>query len=290
MSNKLKWTRNSFLPLAVLIVGAQLGAYTTDDQETTQSQEAVVVVDTTNIDPKADQLLREMGEYLVSLKEFSFKADVSKDVMLSHRQVIQLGGTAEVTLNRPGQARGFYKGDERKTQTYIDHGKFTVHNANLDVYAVTELPEGIDAALDYIFYELGYSVPLADLLYSDPYTVLIESVQSGFVVGDHSIDGTPCKHLAFSQESIDWEIWISSGDKPVPMMLVIRYKSEHGSPQYSAKLYDWDFDPDISANHFEFYPPKDVHKIEFLPMTEPEAETDTETETKTDSDSDKDSQ
>ncbi len=272
MKGRRKWTRNSFLALTGLVVGAPFVAYTT------HGQDAIVVIEFANIDTEADRILREMSEYLVSQKEFSFRADVLFDVMLSHGQVVQLGGTSELTLRRPGQARAFYNGDERRTRTYLDNGKFTMHNATTDVYAVTELPAEIDAALDFIFYRLGFSVPFADLLYADPYAVLIENVQTGFVVGDHPVAGRPCKHLAFSQDSIDWEIWISSVGNPVPMKLVIRYKSEQGSPQYTANLSDWNFHPLFSAIHFEFHPPAGADLIEFLPSAELEEVIEIETE------------
>ena len=283
MKGRPKRTRHLIFALPALFIGVHLGAYTTHAQETAEQEEAIVetaveeqivqeeaVVELLEFDAEADRIMREMGEYLASAQAFTFRAVVSYDVMLSHGQMVQLGGTSDVTVRRPGQVRALYNGDERRTRTYLDNGALVIHNDNKDIYAATEVPTGIDEAIDFIFDRLGITVPIADLLYADPYATLMEHVQSGYVVGDHTIDGTPCKHLALSQDSIDWEIWISSDGKPLPMKVVIRYKSEQGSPQYTAILSGWDVNPEFPADHFEFTPPEGVELIEFLPSPETE--------------------
>ena len=68
----------------------------------------------------------------------------------------------------------------------------------------------------------------------------------------------------FSQEVIDWQIWIEDGPRPVPRKLLITYKEEPGSPQYVARLSDWDFQPCLSDHYFRFQPPKGSDEIEFL--------------------------
>jgi hypothetical protein len=134
----------------------------------------------------------------------------------------------------------------------------------LGVYATTDVPADLDAAIDHVFDTYGFSVPIADLVYSDPYAVLTENVESGFLVGRHSVDGTPCHHLAFSQEFIDWQIWIEDGPRPVPRKLVVTHKDEPGAPQYTARLSGWDFQPRLSDHIFQFDPPPGVDRIEFL--------------------------
>ncbi len=51
-------------------------------------------------------------------------------------------------------------------------------------------------------------MPLAELLYSDVYEGLTKNVQAGFYFGMSEVDGVPCHHLVFVQESIDWQVWI----------------------------------------------------------------------------------
>ena len=54
------------------------------------------VVAQTTIDEQANRILREMGEYLASADEFSFRADIDFDEFADWGQEIQNGGTATI--------------------------------------------------------------------------------------------------------------------------------------------------------------------------------------------------
>jgi hypothetical protein len=213
-----------------------------------------------------------MGEYLRTAREFTFHADITNDVVSTSGPMVQYGGASDVSVRRPDRLYVDYSGDRRRSRVFIDGRRFTFYGMALGVYATTEVPADLDAAIDHLFDTYGFSVPIADLLYSDPYAVLTENVWSGFRVGRHSIDGTPCHHLAFSQELIDWQIWIEDGPRPVPRKLVVTHKNEPGAPQYTAKLSGWDFEPRLSDHCFKFDPPVGTDRIEFLSNPEREIE------------------
>ncbi len=223
-----------------------------------------------SVEPTADRILREMGEYLRTAREFTFRADISYDEVLETGQKVQYGGRSDVAVRRPDRLHAEHRGDERQRRVFFDGRTITIYNVAMNLYSVTEVPSEIDAAIDLVFEKYGFTVPIADLIYADPYQTLIENVQAGFVVGRHAVDGTPCHHLAFSQEAIDWQIWIEDGPRPVPRKLVITYKEEPGSPQYTARLSGWDFQPRLSEHYFEFHPPAGADEIEFLPIQETE--------------------
>ena len=224
------------------------------------------------VEPSADRILRQMSDYLARAGEFTFHADVTYDEALASGQRIEYGGTADVAVRRPDRLHVEYRGDERQSRVVFDGQTFTLHDLAANVYAVTEVPPEIDAAADLVFDKYGFSVPIADLVYSDPYAALTGSVETGFVAGLHSVGGTPCHHLAFSQATIDWQIWIEDGPRPVPRKLVIIYKDEPGSPRYTARLSGWDFQPRLSDHYFEFRPPDGSDEIEFLPTQPTESQ------------------
>ena len=175
-------------------------------------------------------------------------------------------------MRRPDRLRVAYDGDEGKSRVFYDSRIFTLYDASQNVYATKEISLELDDALDRVFERFGLAVPIADLVYADPYAILIENVEAGIVVGRHPVDGTPCHHLAFSQEAIDWQIWIEDGPRPVPRKLVITYKDEAESPQYRARLSGWDFQPRLSDHYFTFRPPAGANGIEFLTVEETEGE------------------
>jgi hypothetical protein len=216
------------------------------------------------IETHADRLLKEMGDYLKTAGAFTFHAESSYDAIDRNGQRIRYGGTTDVALHRPDRLRSVFNGDERKTQTFYDGKTVTIYNPEINMYAVTDVPPDIDSAIDKIFDKYGVSVPLADLVYADPYNILIANIIEGRWIGLHSIAGVPCNHLAFTQESIDWQIWIEEGPRPVPRQVLITYKDEPGWPQYLARLKSWDFEPQFSNDYFQFQPPAGSDEMEFL--------------------------
>jgi len=216
-----------------------------------------------DFDTDADRILREASEYLQAAGEFTFRAEIAYDEVISTGEKIQYGGTVDVAVRRPDRLRVRMDGDERRMHLFYDGSTITVYNPNKDFYAVTEAPDRIDTAVDLIFDKFGITVPIADLVYADPYAVLTANVESVSVIGLHGCSGRRCHHLAFTQEGVDWQIWIEDGPQPVPRKLVINYKNQPGSPQYEARFTDWDFRPLIADGYFRFHPPDGADQIEF---------------------------
>ncbi len=216
------------------------------------------------IGSNANRILREMGQYLRGAKEFTFLAEVAYDTLLPNGQKIQYSGQSNVSVRRPDKLLVRYEGEERNSRIFYDGKTFTILDERRDLYSVTDVPATIDDAIDQVVKMYGFSPPIADLVYADPYKVLIENVDTGFTVGQSLVDGVTCHHLAFTQDAIDWQIWIEQGGRPVPRKLVITYKEEPGSPQYTARLSDWNFQPRLAESCFTFHPPNGADKIEFL--------------------------
>ncbi len=151
---------------------------------------------------------------------------------------------------------------------FYDGSSIILLDVLANLYAITKVPDELDTAVDLVFEKFGLVVPFADFVYADPYAVLIENAQYGSLMGVHGCDGKRCHHLLFTQEFIDWQIWIETGPRPVPRRLVITYKEEPGSPQYEARFSGWDFQPRSSEHAFTFYPPDGASEIEFLPSTD----------------------
>ena len=112
----------------------------------------------------------------------------------------------------------------------------------------------------------GMEVPLADLFYSSPYDAVLPSAETGRHLGTAKLNGADCEHLVFESRSIDWEIWIQSGDSPLPRKLVITYKTVEGAPRYRASLDHWNVSPTFSSKLFEFKAPKGATKLDVLPI------------------------
>ena len=244
------------------------------DTQTADSSSLVVntaEVKHCHIGTLANRYLKEMGDFLKSAKTFTFKAESSYDAIDRTGHNIRYGGTITLAVQRPNRIRSAVNGDERQTRAFYDGRSFTIYDVAANVYTVTKVPPTIDSAIDMVVEKFRVSLPLADLVYADPYSILIENITEGRWVGRHSIAGTPCNHLTFTQESIDWQIWIEDGAQPVPRQVLIIYKDEPGSPQYLARLGSWNFQSELAKDYFKFIPPEGSDEIEFLVNSEMEA-------------------
>lgn len=214
------------------------------------------------VDPEADEVLRAMSETLAGAKELSFRAQGTVDEMLESGQMVQYSSTRKVVARRPDGLAIEAEGDLFRRRVWYEGQKLTVLDVDASAYASIDVPANIDDMLDYVIGEYDLTVPLADVLYRDPYKILIENVETGEYLGVPEVDGHPCHHLAFKQEVIDWQVWIDAGEVPVPRKVVITYAELPGHPQFAATLSDWDLSPTLSGETFEPQLPADAEQVE----------------------------
>ena len=111
-------------------------------------------------------------------------------------------------------------------------------------------------------------LPISDFLYSDYAGELLEGGGRGVYAGIHRVGDHSCHHISFNHENIDWQIWIDTGDKPLPRKLAIAYKHEPGTPRYTATFRNWSLSPELADSLFRFEPPEGAAKMEFGTMVE----------------------
>jgi len=213
-----------------------------------------------SVAPSANTYLRLMSDYLSHAERFTFRIDEAFDEVDEDGVKRQFEASSRVAIRRPDRIHAESSGDLGNEQFWFDGERIVLLDEDFQSYRTVPVPDTIDSALDYAAERLDISAPLADLVYSNPYSILIENVQSGIYLGIHSVRGQQAHHLAFTQEFIDWQIWIAGNWDPVPLKVVITYKTEPGSPQYVAWLYDWEFSPYLPDSLFRFIPPEDAEE------------------------------
>ncbi len=187
--------------------------------------------------------------------------------------MVKYSSSYKLFVRRPDRIRAEIQTDRGKRRFLYDGKTINILDMMENVYMSTNVPPDIDAAMDYAMEKYDVTVPIVDLIFSDPYAILTENVWSGFYVGKNYVQGVICHQLAFSQELIDWQIWIEDSVSPVPRKLVITYKQLEGSPQYISYLSNWDFNPRLPDMVFEFVPPVNARKVDVItPATQPPGE------------------
>lgn len=217
------------------------------------------------IDPFADHLLRRMGETLKAAGSFSLHNEATVDDATGGSQMIQLGQSIDIVVRRPDALWADMRGDLGPRRIWFDGERFTLLDLGQGFFARAEVSGPIGRTLDWMMEEYGVLMPMAELAFEDPYATLIEKVETGNYLGLTTVDGVDCHHLAFTQELVDWQIWIADGYPMVPRKVVITYKQEPGAPQYTARLSRWDLSASPPDALFQFEPPRGAREIEFMP-------------------------
>jgi len=253
------------LKLVLLLIAVLAAPYLAERQDASaQDGPAETAPVTPVIDPVADKMLKTMSKTLSSAKAFTFTAAINFDQLLVSGQQIQYSGVASLTVQRPDKMYAEYTGDLDGKRIWYTGKDVTVLDVDKKFYGKLPVPAKIDDAMDTLMVEYGFTLPLSDVVVSDPYTAFVTNVAAGVVIGDSTINGESCKHLAFVEKYIDWQIWISNGAKALPCKLVITYKTLPGGPQYSAVFSDWAINPAIDASVFTPVLPEGAEQISFI--------------------------
>ena len=218
-----------------------------------------------SIDPKADQALRQMSDFLKSLQSFTFRTENTTDEIALAGSKIQFGQTVDIYVKRPDRLRANAEGDLANQQFFFDGKSITLFNKDKNVYATLKAPDEIESALEFAQNAFEINAPLSDLIYPDAYRVLTAKVHSGYYVGLHLIGGVKCHHLLFIQDDIDWQIWIENSQTPFPRKMVITSKWLAGGPQFTALMSYWKSSARLPEDLFIFTAPLTAQKIKILP-------------------------
>ncbi len=215
-----------------------------------------------SISPRAESLLRSACQFLAEARAFNLSAEIGREHVDEAGQKVQFSRSVRMDVRRPDglrieissplSARGFWY--DGKTLTILDRKR--------NCYSDAPMPPMLDKALEAARDEFGIDLPLIDLAVSDPYKNATAKVQTSRYYGISPVLGVPCHHLAFTQENVDWQIWIEDGPQPFIRKFVITHKNSPGSPEFTALITRWDVADRVADSDFVFERPPGAVKIE----------------------------
>lgn len=213
------------------------------------------------ISEEATEILRSMSDYMGSLENFSYTFDFDLEVLLMNGQKGQVSSSGEFKARRPDGFRFARKGGEKGAVIYFDGAAITIYSKKMNVYFQVESPGTIDDAINKLR-EFGIEAAGADLIFADLYDGMMEDVLSAEYWGLAVVDGIETHHLGFREGEVDWQIWVQTGETPVPIKYIITTKWMTGAPQTSFRLRNWNLNPDFDSEFFQFTPPEGSTQIE----------------------------
>lgn len=213
----------------------------------------------------ANGILQRMANYLAKTQAFSVNLSDSYDTVQASGEKIEFSSNRKVLVSRPNGLRVEHEASDGEKQIVLYDGKdITVFSPADNVYAQTAKPGGIDEAVKYFLKDLNMRLPLAVLLVSQLPTELESRTESLAYVEKSMVNGQQAHHLAARTQTVDYQVWIAEGAKPLPLRVVLTYKLAEGQPQFRAQFSDWNLAPQIDNAQFAFTPAEGAKKIAFL--------------------------
>lgn len=213
------------------------------------------------IDPAVMEILDRTGDYLEDVKTFSLTAEVWQDVLGPTGTKIQLAKTVRLDLRRPDRLHLAISTTAPTRSFWYDGKTFTLMDHRNNHYGVVKVDDEIDDALEDLNEKYGITLPIDDLLRSRIFGGAGQKCVAAQMQGPAIVLGRVCQHVSLQGENIDWQVWIEEGAKPLPRKVVITYKLEAGSPQYTMMFNDWEIGTALGDFVFKFAPPLGATQI-----------------------------
>jgi hypothetical protein len=205
---------------------------------------------------QAETILKAMTDYVSRQENLSLKYDADVEVVTPTIEKIQFSASGDVTLSRPNRFRISRTGGYADVELISDGSNVTIYDRGGNRFAQVPAAGTFDGVVDRLRTEATLELPGADLLLAKPYEELMAGVLEAKHVGRGVVEGVECEHLAFRNLDTDWQIWIETGDRPVPRKYVITSKSVAAAPQYTLRLREWKTSVSPAPDAFAFKAPE----------------------------------
>lgn len=212
------------------------------------------------VNPAAMKALNDMGAYLRGLEAFQVSVATTDEDVLDDGEKVQYDGQTELLVRKPDRFRASETNERRDRLYFYDGKSLTLYGKRLNYYASVAAPPTIRELSAKLEDDYGITVPLADLFHWGAPGFEPAGITSALDIGPSSVGGTTCRHYAFRQAGLDWQVWIQSGSYPLPRKLVITTTTDDARPQHTA-IYNWNLAPSYNDAAFVFDPPAGAGRV-----------------------------
>ena len=219
------------------------------------------------VDPASIQALKDMGAHLQTLTRFQVSTELTGERVLADGQKLQHTAVADLDVVRPNMLRARMVSARSARELFFDGKTVTLFTPAQKYYSTVEFTDNIGGLINKLEERYGVDIPLADLFLWGTPAAPLDKIDSAMNAGQDFIDDDLCNHYAFRQGIFDWQIWITTGSKPLPRKLVITNRADEARPQ-SVSYMDWNLKPTFKDAVFKFTPPKGSTAVELRPLAQ----------------------
>lgn len=225
-------------------------------------------------EPKSvDELLDRVEQSIKDLPAYSFDFDIAINVDANgNKQSIE--SEFDVKVERPNRWAVIKQSGQFGATSISDGKEETVYLPMLKAYIVRPLDKATGennelASLPVTF--LGPAGKVQALMGEGLKKFILDGVTESKLAGEEEIDGVACWKSEFKQEGLDWQLWVTKGDHPLPrrVVLVPDYSSNPGMPKGMSMtaqidIANFNAEPKFTDEDFKFTPPEGVRQADSL--------------------------
>lgn len=212
------------------------------------------------VDPASIEALKNMGAHLQTLKRFEVSTELTGERVLADGQKLQHTATADLDVERPNKLRARMHSPRSEREIIYDGKQATLFTPQ-KYYSTVKFTGTLGELIARLEEKYAVQMPLADMFLWGTPAASFDKIESAMNAGQDFVGNDLCDHYAFRQANIDWQIWITTGSKPLPRKLVITNRGDEARPQ-SVTLIDWNLKPTFKDTVFKFTPPKGATAVE----------------------------
>lgn len=213
---------------------------------------------------EAMAILKKSLTYLSALESFSVDAQNNMEDLTENGWRVDYEISSSIVVKRPDKLFAERHGNEYNQFFYYNGKTLTQYNPSAKVYAQENAPGTIEEMFHFARDTYGIGAPVSDLIYKNSYELLMYEVEYAINLGNEMIGEVMCQHLIFRKPGVDFQIWISENDEPLPYKYVVTDTATPELLSFTSYMRNWNTSPKIKKDQFEFNEEAIAKKISFI--------------------------
>jgi hypothetical protein len=245
--------RAALIALVLLLVGAGAPAavHGAGAKKRPSAKSAAPAATAPHLEDKAIAILKAASDRLAAAHTLRFTAVVSYENPSVYGTPLLYTTSSDVVVERPDKLRIITSGDGPASAFYYDGKTMVAYAPAENLVAVAAAPPTIDAALRVAYDSAATYFPFTDLIVSDPYKDIADSLQLAFYIGQSKVvGGTTTDMVAYATSDVFVQTWIGAEDK-LPRMVRAVYAGDPKHLRHQMELSNWQLDLHVPADAFE---------------------------------------
>jgi hypothetical protein len=214
---------------------------------------------TPGIDNSAIAALMKMRQFLREPRNIYAFTEGTVDRINEAGFLIPESFHSEVWRALPYHMRlSFTHGKNTLREFFFDGKTVILYDANNKVYATTSLRGAVGDLHKLPLY--GFELPFASIYHAPSHQSLPTNISEAFELEKETINGIVCRHYAYRQRDLDWQMWVPEEGMPLPIRFAAVNRALALRPQFISHT-KWEQRGSFDEAIFKFTPPTNARQV-----------------------------